>query len=879
MTDVMTKMMDRLDTLFNKQELLSSNQLQIFEMVSLLTKKVDDLLITNDRYVDSSPQTAQPLSLQNYQLSEQCNTNAESDKSLAASLHCKVNNSQVSFPTSNLRMNFSNFSPMTAVDPCNIPPLALQFPSVPNLSHNIGLPCVTFPSKYTPLTPSPFMFPSTSFGFDKPRSSNASSVDVTSVSSYPVLTTSVTVSDTSSVSSQPSMFGGFPSFLSQPIPDVTKFIPTQPITNSMTNNSSPLASLSAYDTTNIASPRPNLNNVSNASPFIAPPVFDSTKFASSQPVKNLSTSTASSIASSVNQSLFTFQNNVSTSTATSIASGINQSPFTFQNKTPTNHSPAAVHAFHMTIPESNSVTLQPPIEVPEQDEESDDGEYAEYDPIPDFKPIIPLPDEVVVKTCEEDEEVLFESRAKLFRFVDKEWKERGIGLYKILKNHNTGRVRVLMRREIVLKVCANHFLTDNLTLTPLKNSDRAWVYCAPDFSEEKMKLEKFCVKFKTREIASEFQQVFNKYKLPNVTESPAKKATPSGTFDNLVSDSTTLVKSSEKSVKKIVLASPVMKIEEDKMSKTIPTTEPNKTHFGGFTFTSKPIVSQPANQENEKVEDKHNTAFSSFTGFDLSGLIKPGHSTMFQSTTVPTTTEKSKVSVFDSSPFSSFATKNTVDFSSLSKSSSETSAFVKSKDFKGFAGAGSLVFGSGASQATEPPPAVLAILNKIGNKEQKTSATETTANANSEQEQSESTLDDSQNGNVDDEFVPTAEFKPVISLPELVEVKTGEEGLDVLYEDQCKLFRFVNSEWKERGIGKMKILRDPNDGSIRMLMRRDQVHKVCCNQRIIKDTELKPLKTTDKGWTWLAKDFSEGELTTELLCVRFKTVEQVMRLN
>lgn len=876
MTDVMTKMMDRLDTLFSKQELLSSNQLQIFEMVSLLTKKVDDLLITNDRYVDSSPKTSQPVSLQNYQLSEQCNTNAESEKSLATSVHCKVNNSQVSFPTSNLQVNFPNFSPMTAVDPCNIPPLALQFPSVPNLAHNIGLPCVTFPSKYTPFTPSPFMFPSTSFGFDKPPSSNASSAAVTSVSNYPVLT-SVTVSDTSSVSSQPSMFSGFPSFLSQPVPDLPKFVPTQPITNNMTNNSLPLASLSAYDTTNIASPRPNLNNVSNASPFIAPPVFDSTKFTSPQPVKNLSTSTASSIASNVNQSLFTFQNNVSTSTATSIASGINQSPFTFQNKTPTNHSPAAVHAFHMTVPESNSVTLQPPIEIPQQDEESDDGEYAEYDPIPDFKPIVPLPDEVVVKTCEEDEEVLFESRAKLFRFVDKEWKERGIGLYKILKNRNTGRVRVLMRREVVLKVCANHFLTDNLTLTPLKNSDRAWIYCAPDFSEEKMKLEKFCVKFKTQEIALEFQQVFNKYKLPNVTESPAKTATPSSA---LVSDSTTPVKSSEKSAKKIVLASPVMKVEEDNKSKTIPTTQPDKAHFGGFTFTSQPIVSQPTNQENEKAEDKRKTAFSSFTGFDLSGLSKPeGHSTLFQSTALSTTTEESKSSTVDSSPFSSFATKNTIDFSSLSKNSSETSAFVKSKDFKGFAGAGSLVFGSGASHATEPPPAVLAILNNIGNKEQKTSATETTTSANSEVEKSESTLDDSQNGNVEDEFVPTAEFKPVISLPELVEVKTGEEGLDVLYEDQCKLFRFVNSEWKERGIGKMKILRDPNDGSVRMLMRRDQVHKVCCNQRIIKDTELKPLKTTDKGWTWLAKDFSEGELTTELLCVRFKTVEQVTRLN
>lgn len=51
--------------------------------------------------------------------------------------------------------------------------------------------------------------------------------------------------------------------------------------------------------------------------------------------------------------------------------------------------------------------------VEEEEEETD------HDPCPDFQPIIPLPAEVEVMTGEEEETVLFESRAKLFRFVNK----------------------------------------------------------------------------------------------------------------------------------------------------------------------------------------------------------------------------------------------------------------------------------------------------------------------------------------------------------------------------------------------------------------------------------------------------------------------------
>ena len=49
-------------------------------------------------------------------------------------------------------------------------------------------------------------------------------------------------------------------------------------------------------------------------------------------------------------------------------------------------------------------------------------------------------------------------RAKLFRFESStnEWKERGTGDVKLLAHKETKKVRLVMRRDKTLKVCANH---------------------------------------------------------------------------------------------------------------------------------------------------------------------------------------------------------------------------------------------------------------------------------------------------------------------------------------------------------------------------------------------------------------------------------------
>ena len=45
-------------------------------------------------------------------------------------------------------------------------------------------------------------------------------------------------------------------------------------------------------------------------------------------------------------------------------------------------------------------------------------------------------------------------------------------------------------------------------------------------------------------------------------------------------------------------------------------------------------------------------------------------------------------------------------------------------------------------------------------------------------------------GGAEEEYEPAGEFTPVIPLPELVEVKTGEEEEEVLFSERAVLFRW-----------------------------------------------------------------------------------------
>ena len=48
---------------------------------------------------------------------------------------------------------------------------------------------------------------------------------------------------------------------------------------------------------------------------------------------------------------------------------------------------------------------------------------------------------------------------------------------------------------------------------------------------------------------------------------------------------------------------------------------------------------------------------------------------------------------------------------------------------------------------------------------------------------------------------------------------TGTEGEVCLFKQRVKLFRFRDNQWKERGIGNAKLLRNDKEKKIRFVMR------------------------------------------------------------
>eukprot|EP00899_Mesostigma_viride_P011410 jgi/Mesvir1/2026/Mv16550-RA.1 len=103
-------------------------------------------------------------------------------------------------------------------------------------------------------------------------------------------------------------------------------------------------------------------------------------------------------------------------------------------------------------------------------------------------------------------------KSKLYRFDRElgEWKERGVGDAKLLKNKKTGKIRLLMRRERTLKICANHFVNPLTELKEHAGSDKAWVWQTMDYADGEQKDELFTMKFGSVDSAQRFKAEFAK---------------------------------------------------------------------------------------------------------------------------------------------------------------------------------------------------------------------------------------------------------------------------------------------------------------------------------------------------------------------------------
>lgn len=145
----------------------------------------------------------------------------------------------------------------------------------------------------------------------------------------------------------------------------------------------------------------------------------------------------------------------------------------------------------------------------EEEEESGATADPEAECKAEFQPVVQLED-VATTTGEEKEEKLFESKAKLYRFIpDKEeWKERGTGVVRLLKAEEDGKIRCLMRRNRTLKICANFYIVPGITLSDKPGSDTTLMWTCYDFADEEQKMEMFAMRFPTKEEKDSFRSTF-----------------------------------------------------------------------------------------------------------------------------------------------------------------------------------------------------------------------------------------------------------------------------------------------------------------------------------------------------------------------------------
>ncbi|XP_069827024.1 E3 SUMO-protein ligase RanBP2-like isoform X2 [Dendropsophus ebraccatus] len=408
-----------------------------------------------------------------------------------------------------------------------------------------------------------------------------------------------------------------------------------------------------------------------------------------------------------------------------------------------------------------------------------------------FEPIAHLPEKVELVTGEEDETVLYSQRVKLFRFdaETSQWKERGVGMLKILKNEVNGKLRMLMRREQVLKVCANHLITTTMNLKPLSGSDRAWMWMASDFSDGDAKLEQLAAKFKTLEQAEDFKSKFEECQrlLLDIPLQTPHKLVDTGRTAHLIKKAEEM-KSGLKDLKTF-LTDQVKPGEED------------------------PSLSNSVDQVKKTPE--FTEATYEWDNYDMRGGALEGN--------------------LDDSVYAS----------PLADSPEKRNLFRFGESTTGF------------NFSFQPSPSPGKSPTKL-NQSRVSVGTD---------EESDVTQEDERDGQY---------FEPVVPLPDLVELTSGEENEQPLFCHRAKLYRFDKdaNQWKERGIGDLKILQNFENKSARVVMRRDQVLKLCANHRITTDIHLEPMKAgSQREWAWTALDFAEGNGKVECFAVRFKLQE------
>lgn len=573
-------------------------------------------------------------------------------------------------------------------------------------------------------------------------------------------------------------------------------------------------------------------------------------------------------------------------------------------------------------PAKPPVTAVSPAARTGHNEEGDD----DYVPTAQFKPVIELPSLVEVKTGEEDEDVAFEHRAKLLRFdtTTKEWKERGLGNIRVMvRKDDPSQVRLLMRREQVLKLACNQRVMKDQVFQKMPNSETALSWYAQDFAENELKTEMFAIRFKTSDTCKAFHDaILDAQKNMVAGNEGAAKSEPAKAVAGEKKGFGDMFKKQQGSwecngclvVNKgdalycVACDAPkddtVPKKEAKPKGLDLSGVKPGQFSFG---FAPKPVAPAvvvddgPQNLTTKPEVPAATTAAAPVKGFGDAFKPKLG-SWECQACYITNKGEAAScISCATPKDGSTAAVEN--NKATAPALSFGAAAAATGGGFSFGTGKSTFSFGAPAAAATTTAPTSFSNLFN-------TAAPATTeglfgqpaaaagTNGPSFGLDSKQTFDfvfkpkspgkvkspqkmanggggAEEEAGSDEEHVEeeenTAYFTPVIPLPEKVEARTGEEDEEVLYSHRAKLFRYTDGEWKERGLGDVKVLKHRQTGKLRVVMRREQVLKICLNH--VLDETVEYSEKDSKSWHFVANDFSEGVLELMQFSLRFKTPE------
>jgi len=132
-------------------------------------------------------------------------------------------------------------------------------------------------------------------------------------------------------------------------------------------------------------------------------------------------------------------------------------------------------------------------------DESGDGEVVES---------LPQIDLTRGGAGEEEEEVVFEVRARALKALGSGWAIQGTGVLRVLKHRTSGRSRVLLRADPSGKVVLNAALVRQIDY---KLSDSSVQFLVPGASQ---KLERWAIRVRGQEKAAELSATMESYKKP-----------------------------------------------------------------------------------------------------------------------------------------------------------------------------------------------------------------------------------------------------------------------------------------------------------------------------------------------------------------------------